>query len=115
MEKHRVGITRYRKKIKSLRRVVELSGAFNNLRGDEKVFLKPNIVFWSTNPDYPAYGVVTTSRIMEDTIILLKEFGIKDITIGEGTVTMDPKDLKTTHHAFESLGYNRFKKNMELK
>ena len=110
MEKHRVAIGRYRKKTKSLRRVVELSGAFDNLKGDEKIFLKPNIVFWSPIPDYPPYGVVTTSRIMEDTIILLKERGIKDITIGEGTVTMHPKDFKTTQHAFETLGYNRFKK-----
>ena len=110
MEKHRVAIGRYRKETKSLRRVVELSGAFDNLKGDEKVFLKPNIVFWAPIPDYPPYGVVTTSRIMEDTIILLKERGIKDITIGEGTVTMDPKDFKTTQYAFEALGYNRFKK-----
>ncbi len=114
MKKHRVGITRYRKKIKSLRRVVELSGAFDDLRGDEKVFLKPNIVFWSKQ-FFPAYGVVTTSRIVEDTIILLKELGIKDIIIGEGTVTMDPKDFKTTHHAFESLGYNRFKEKYGIK
>ena len=51
MEKHRVAIGRYRKETKSLRRVVELSGAFDNLKGDEKVFLKPNIVFWSPIPD----------------------------------------------------------------
>ncbi|MFX1428402.1 MAG: DUF362 domain-containing protein, partial [Promethearchaeota archaeon] len=110
MEKHRVAIGRYRKKTKSLRRVVEFSGAFDKLNGDEKVFLKPNIVFWAPIPDYPPYGVVTTSTIMEDIIILLKERGIKDITIGEGCVTMDPKDVKTTQHAFEALGYNRFKR-----
>ena len=47
MEKHRVAIGRYRKKTKSLRRVVELSGAFDNLKGDEKVFL--NLQFLDTN------------------------------------------------------------------
>lgn len=113
MEKYRVGIARYRKKLKSLRRIVELSGAFENLNGNESVFIKPNIVFWF--PSCPPYGVATTSRILEDTIILLKELGINDITIGEGTVTMNPKDIKTTQQAFEYLGYNRFKEKYGIK
>ncbi|MFX0164937.1 MAG: DUF362 domain-containing protein [Promethearchaeota archaeon] len=113
MEKHRVGIIHYRKKIKSLKRVIELSGAFEGLNGDERIFLKPNIVYWF--PSCPPYGVATTSRIVEDTIILLKELGIKDITIGEGTVTMNPKDIQTTQHAFEYLGYNRFKEKYGIK
>ena len=110
MKPHRVAINRYRKKTKSLQKAIELSNAFENLTGNEKVFLKPNIVYWSRVPDYPKYGVVTTSRIVEDTIILLNEIGIKDITIGEGIVVSDPKDYELAHHAFESLGYNRFKK-----
>ncbi|MFX1363949.1 MAG: DUF362 domain-containing protein [Promethearchaeota archaeon] len=115
METYRVGITRYRKKVNSLRKVITQSGAFDALKGDERVFLKPNIVYWFPIPDYTPYGVVTTSRIVEDTIILLKEHGIKDITIGEGIVNMDPKDFKTTPHAFETLGYNRFKEKYGLK
>jgi uncharacterized protein (DUF362 family) len=61
-------------------------------------------------PDYPKYGVVTTSRVVEDTIIALKDIGIKDITMGEGIVTSNPKDYELARHAFESLGYNQFKK-----
>ncbi|MFX1500332.1 MAG: DUF362 domain-containing protein, partial [Promethearchaeota archaeon] len=115
MQTHRVGITRYRKKVNSLRRVITQSGAFDTLKGDERVFLKPNIVYWFPIPDFPPYGVTTTSRIVEDTIFLLKERGIKDIIIGEGIVTMDPKDFKTTPHAFETLGYNRFKEKYGVK
>ena len=115
MNKFRVAISRYRKKTKSLRRAIELAGTFNNLSGTEKVFLKPNIVYWNTNPDYPKYGVVTTSRIVEDTIIILKEHGIKDITIGEGIVTTSPKDITTAQHAFEYLGYNKFKERYGIK
>ena len=54
--------------------------------------------------------MITTSRVVEDVIILLKERGIDDITIGEGTVTMNPKDTATPAHAFETLGYGVLKK-----
>ncbi len=111
MDKHRVAIVRYRNKIKSVSKAINLSNAFENLSGNEKVFLKPNIVYWSCEPFYPKYGVVTTSRIVEDTIIALKERGISDITIGEGIIVMDPKDFETPRHAFETLGYNKFKKS----
>ncbi|MFX1456865.1 MAG: DUF362 domain-containing protein [Promethearchaeota archaeon] len=109
MVSYSVAINRYRKKTKSLQKAIELSNTFANLSGNERVFIKPNIVYWSRTPDYPKYGVVTTSRIVEDTIILLNDIGIKDITIGEGIVTTKPKDFELAHHAFESLGYNRFK------
>ena len=42
MNKHLVAIVRYRNKIKSVSKAIELSGAFRNLSGNEKVFLKPN-------------------------------------------------------------------------
>jgi uncharacterized protein (DUF362 family) len=115
MDKHRVAITRYRNKVKSVKKAIELSNAFQNLSGVRKVFLKPNIVFWSPNPDYPKYGVVTTSRVVEDSIIALKEHGITDITLGEGIVTTNPKDFKMAHNAFEVLGYNRFKEKYGVK
>ena len=115
MGKYKVAIIKYRKKIKSVKKIVELAEVFKDFSGNEKVFLKPNIVYWSTVPDYPKYGVVTTSRVIEDTIISLKEIGIKDITMGEGIVTSDPKDFALAHHAFESLGYNRFRKKYGIK
>ncbi|MFX0042508.1 MAG: DUF362 domain-containing protein [Candidatus Hodarchaeota archaeon] len=115
MNKYRVSIVKYRKKIKSVQRAIELSDAFQSLSGNERIFLKPNIVYWSTIPDFPKYGVVTTSRVVEDTIIALKERGISDITIGEGIVTSDPKDFEIAHHAFETLGYNRFKQKYGIK
>ena len=43
-------------------------------------------------------------------MVLLKERGIDDITIGEGLVTRNPKDRETPAHAFESLGYNTLSK-----
>ena len=58
---------------------------------------------------------MTTSRVVEDMVILLKERGIDEITILEGTVTYDPKDRETAAHAFESLGYNILKKRYGIK
>ena len=115
MSKHRVAIIKYRNKIKSVKKAIELSDAFSKISDNDKVFIKPNIVYWSVEPFYPKYGVVTTSRVVEDTIIALKEHGITDITIGEGIVTLTPNDLETAHHAFETLGYNKFKKRYGIK
>ncbi|MFX1276797.1 MAG: DUF362 domain-containing protein [Promethearchaeota archaeon] len=115
MDRHKVAIGQYRKKFTSVKKVINLSDAFNALSGNERVYLKPNIVFWSKDPYYLKYGVITTSRVMEDVIIALKEIGINDITIGEGTVTSKPNDFETIHHAYETLGYNKFKKRHGVK
>jgi uncharacterized protein (DUF362 family) len=80
-----------------------------------RVYIKPNIVFWTRTVAFPKWGVITTSSIVEDIIILLKERGIDDITIGEGMVTMNPKDTATPAHAFETLGYNVLKQKYGIK
>jgi uncharacterized protein (DUF362 family) len=109
-EKKRVSIVRYERPQDSVRKAVELCGGFDHLPGDARVFIKPNIVFWSKAVRFPKWGVITTSRVVEDMVILLKEHGIDKITIGEGMVTFDPKDTDTPAHAFESLGYPLLKK-----
>lgn len=63
-----------------------------------RVFIKPNIVFWTKAVPFPKWGVITTSRVVEDMVVLLKERGVDDITIGEGTVTLKAKDLETSLH-----------------
>jgi uncharacterized protein (DUF362 family) len=59
--------------------------------------------------------VVTTSRVVEDMIILLKERGIDRITLLEGITTYNAKDIETPAHAFESLSYNLFKTRYGIK
>ncbi|NWG04490.1 MAG: DUF362 domain-containing protein [Syntrophaceae bacterium] len=115
MEKRIVAIVRYEKPLESVRRVVDLSHGLNHLSSQAKVFIKPNIVFWTRTTPFPKWGVVTTSRVVEDMILLLKERGIEDITIAEGIVTFDPKDIETPAHAFENLGYNILKKRYGIK
>jgi hypothetical protein len=43
---------------------------------------------------------------VEDVVILLKERGINDVNIGEGTVLRNPKNKEDQIHAFETLGYS---------
>jgi uncharacterized protein (DUF362 family) len=109
-EKKRVSIARYERPQDSVRKAVQMCGGFDRLPGDARVFIKPNIVFWAKAVRFPKWGVITTSRVVEDMVILLKEYGIDKITIGEGMVTFDPKDTETPAHAFESLGYPLLRK-----
>ncbi len=115
MNKPKVAIVRYEKPLESMRNVVDLCGGLDALPTGAKVFIKPNIVFWTKAAPFPKWGVITTTRVVQDIVTLLKERGIDDITIGEGTVVYDPKDRETQAHAFESLGYNELAKRFGVK
>ena len=109
MKNYKVAVVRYEQPLESVRKAVEMSAGLDHLSARARVFIKPNIVFWTRATAFPKWGVITTSRIVEDIIILLKERGVDDITIGEGMVTMDPKDTATPAHAYETLGYGILK------
>jgi uncharacterized protein (DUF362 family) len=115
MKPFTAAIVRYEQPLESVRRAVELSRGLDRLPAGAKVFIKPNIVFWTRVVPFPKWGVITTSRVVEDLVVLLKERGIDDITIGEGTVTMNPKDTETPAHAFETLGYRQLTKRYGVK
>lgn len=85
MTKFPVSIVKYDKTLDSLRKAVELCNGFEELKPHSKVLLKPNIVASGTPSKMPPYGIVTTSRMVEDLIQLLHEKGCRDISIGEGT------------------------------
>jgi len=115
MSKSIVSIVRYESPLESVRKAVGLSHGLDHLPPNPKVFIKPNIVFWTKEVPFPKWGVITTSRVVEDMVVLLKERGVDDITIGEGIVTRNPKDRETPAHAFETLGYNVLKKRYGIK
>jgi uncharacterized protein (DUF362 family) len=110
-----VAIVRFEKPLASVRNAVNLSHGLDHLPNKANVFIKPNIVFWTRTTPFPKWGVVTTSRVVEDMVILLKERGIEEITILEGIATYDPRDPETHAHAFESLGYNILKSRYGVK
>ncbi|AFM23528.1 DUF362 domain-containing protein [Desulfomonile tiedjei] len=115
MNKSKVAIVRYETPLASVRRAIDLCHGLDHLPASAKVFIKPNIVYWSKTAPFPKWGVVTTSRVVHDMVVLLKERGIDDISIGEGTVVYFPKDRETAQHAFETLGYNVLKKRYGVK
>ena len=106
MNKHTVSIVRYERPFESVAKAVALSLGLDSLPNKAKVFIKPNIVFWTKSVPFPKWGVITTSRVVEDMVVLLKERGIDDITIGEGPALAKAKDLETPAHAFKTLGYD---------
>ena len=105
-----VSVVRYEEPLESVRRAVELCCGLDRLPSKARVFIKPNIVFWTKAVPFPKWGVITTSRVVEDMVILLKERGIDHIVIGEGIVLRNPGDKETPRHAFETLGYGVLKK-----
>ena len=115
MRKSFVSIVRYEKPLESVRKAATFSRGLGLLPKNAKVFIKPNIVFWTRATNFSKWGVITSSRVIEDMVVLLKERGIDDITIGEGMVLMDPKDKETPAHAFEKLGYGVLKRRYGVK
>jgi len=109
VSKNLVSIVKYEEPLESVRKVIELSNLFDDLPKDAKIFIKPNIVYWSSGP-HPKWGVITTSRVIEDVVMVLKEYGINDITIGEGFGTPEAAE-----DAFKKLGYNKLKERYGVK
>ncbi len=114
-KKSLVSIVKYEKPLESVRKAVELSHGLDHLSANARVFIKPNIVFWTKETNFPKWGVITTSRVVEDVVTLLKERGINDINIGEGTVLTNPKNNEDQIHAFDTLGYGVLKKRYGVK
>jgi uncharacterized protein (DUF362 family) len=104
MKKCAVALKRYESSPDSLRELVHLCDGFDGLRSDLKVLIKPNLV--SLDDQYPMtlYGVFTTTRLVHDMVILLKEYGVDKISIGEGSVRGKGYGVPT-HGIYEYLGY----------
>ena len=115
MEKPVVAIVKYDEPVSSVKKAVELSHGLDHIKPQTKVFIKPNIVFWNKEYPIPKFGSITTTRVIQDMIIYLKEKGVDDITIGEGTVITKPKIKGLQEHAYETLGYNELKKRYGIK
>ena len=114
MSDYRVAVTKYRENAESVKKAVEMSDAFKNLPSNAKVVLKPNIVYWSMVTDFPKWGVITTSYVMEEIVKLLHDYGISNITIVEGMNKFDSEDREIFFDACERLGYNKLKERYNV-
>jgi uncharacterized protein (DUF362 family) len=104
----RVGVVTYQNRPDHLARLVEQIDGFKDLRPDDRVLLKPNLVMWDSIYPFPKYGVLTTSLVMEEMVRLLKEYGCAKISIGEGSI-VDQGLGSNTKAAFAGLGYHRLR------
>lgn len=103
--KRKVAIVKHDGTYDSFVKALELCGGLDGLKINDKVLLKPNIV-WGGTRNFPQYGRVTTSTMVEYVLRALRDRGCSDITIGEGTVTN--KEMgSTTARGFEWSGIGK--------
>ena len=104
--KSAAALVRYHGSPDSLRRAIELCDGFTGLTPNDRVLIKPNLVGYDERYPMPLFGIFTTTRIVEDLIVLLKEHGARSIAVAEGSVYVKGKDAGlTTHQIYDKLGY----------
>ena len=110
-----VSIVKYDGTINSLKNAIEQCNGFSELKQNDKVLLKPNIV-WSGGgtKKIPKYGLITTSKIVEDIIQLLHQHGCRNISIGEGTIA-DKEFSSDTFNGYKRYGFAKFTKKYGVK
>jgi len=108
-----VSIFKYDGTINSLKKAIEQCNGFSELKESDKILLKPNIVWGGGGTNkIPKYGFITTSKIVEDIIQLLRQHGGRNISIGEGT-TEDKEFGSDTLKGYKWSGIANVAKNME--
>jgi uncharacterized protein (DUF362 family) len=95
--------------IESVKLAIEKCRGFDNLQISDKILIKPNLVAWDNLGPYPPWGVLTTSVVVEGICLALKDFGVSDITIGEGSIHCKEIGSSTTN-IFKKLGYDKLSK-----
>jgi len=110
-----VAVVKYEKPLESLRKAVDLAGGFGRLSSNSKVFIKPNFCLWHRGIVFPRYGVLTTARMVEDVVVLLKEHGVEDITLVEGIVEIDVEDRSMLDLVVEGMGLDKLTKRYGVK
>jgi uncharacterized protein (DUF362 family)/Ni,Fe-hydrogenase III small subunit len=98
-----VSLVQYAGSPDSLREAVELCCGLEKLERNARVLIKPNLVTWDDQFKIAPFGVFTTTRLVEDLVIMLKDHGCREISIGEGSVQVQ-KGIGTMA-AFAGLGY----------
>ena len=73
-----IAVVRYQELLESVKQAVGLCRGLEQVKAGMRVFIKPNIVFWTKTTAFSKLGVITTSRVVEDMVIVLKErrFGV---------------------------------------
>lgn len=86
-------------------RALKMGDAHKVLTDKKQVLIKPNYI----TAQHPSTGITTDSRVVEGVILFLKENGIKDIVIGEGSGHSD------TFEAFRKSGVDDLARRLSVK
>ncbi|MGZ3578695.1 MAG: DUF362 domain-containing protein [Syntrophales bacterium] len=108
-----ISLVQYTSSPDSLREAVELCCGLEKLERNARVLIKPNLITWDDQFKVAPFGVFTTTRLVEDLVIVLKDHGCTDISIGEGSVEIQ-KGIGTMA-AFAGLGYPSLVKRYGVK
>jgi uncharacterized protein (DUF362 family) len=108
-----VSLVKYTASPHSLEDAIARCGGFDSLDKNAGILIKPNLVTWDDEFKIAPFGVFTTTKLVEDLVTCLRDFGCRDISIGEGSVQMR-KDVGTMQ-AFAGLGYTAMAKRYGLK
>ena len=79
-----VAVVKYDKPLESLKKAINWAGGLDGISLQSRVVIKPNILVWLEGDDFPKYGALSTARMIEDLVVLLKEIGVQRIVILEG-------------------------------
>ena len=79
-----VAVMRYKDGLESLKHAINLVDGLQGFSGASRVVIKPNLVQWPEGMEFPKYGVLTTARLIEELVIVLKEHGVRHISLVEG-------------------------------
>jgi len=110
-----VAVVKYEKPFESLKNAVDLAGGLEGLSSDSKVFIKPNFCLWHEAVNFPKYGVLTTARMIEDMVHLLKEHDVRDITLLEGIVEVERKPESLVQLLAKGMGLDVLTKHYGVK
>jgi len=111
--KPKISLVQYTSSPDSLREAVELCRGLEKLERNARVLIKPNLITWDDQFRIAPFGVFTTTRLVEDLVIMLKSHGCGEISIGEGSVQIQ-RGIGTMT-AFAGLGYNTLVKKYGVK
>ena len=81
-----VAVVKYKEGFQSLKKAVGLVGGLQGFSGASKVVIKPNFFYLPETIEFPKYGAVTTVRLIEELVVLLKEHGVQHISLAEGPI-----------------------------
>lgn len=109
-----VSITRYTDTYESFKKAVERADGFQKLSPNQTVLIKPNLVCTDAGSNkIPKWGMITTTRVVEHTVQMLKEYGCRHIEIGEGSLANKEIGAKTAR-AYRWIGIDKIAQKYDV-